>query len=76
MAARNGQAITERRRREYIVRDREIRDLQTNLAEGCITIQEFLMAASYRFEPAEDDFPEENNDDTSGRCTKFVLHLR
>ena len=62
MAPRNGQAVTERRHREYIIRNWEIRDLQVSLAEFRITVTEFLMAASYWFEPAEDDFPEWKNE--------------
>ena len=44
------------RRAQYIARDREIRALQENLQQGRITIREFLMAAAFHFEPAEEVF--------------------
>jgi hypothetical protein len=48
--------VKDARRAQYIARDREIRAFQENLQQGRITIREFLMAAAFHFEPAEEVF--------------------
>ena len=45
------------RRAQYIAQNREIRAFQENLQQGWITIREFLIAAAFHFEPAEEVFP-------------------
>ncbi|KZS09553.1 Uncharacterized protein APZ42_026210 [Daphnia magna] len=60
LALRDGTPVRDRRRREYITRDREIRTLQIDQQNGRITIREFLIAAAFRFKPVEIEFQEQN----------------
>ncbi len=58
LAAVDGIAVRNARRRECIKRDREILVLQNNLRDGRITVREFLVAAAHHFEPLEQEYGE------------------
>ncbi|EFX67599.1 hypothetical protein DAPPUDRAFT_261375 [Daphnia pulex] len=58
LAARDGAPVRDRRRIEYVYRDREILALQSNLQNGRITIRAFLMAAAHHFDPLPSQSPQ------------------
>ncbi len=60
LAARDGVPVRDRRRMEYVIRDREIRAIQNNFQNGRITIREFLMTAAHHFHPVEDQDVEQD----------------
>lgn len=76
LALREVAPVRDRRRQEYVIRDREIRALQIDLQNGRITTREFLMAAAFHLETVEIEFRERNAEELNRPWTKYVRHSR
>ncbi len=76
LAAVDGIAVRNTRRREYIQGDREILELQNNLRDGRITDREFLMAAGHHFEPLEQEYGEVDVEVLNRPQNEIRAHLK